>query len=347
MQGADVPEPAAATQDLGDDRPAVLDQELSGLPDKYRAVLILSDLEGKTRKEVARQLGLPEGTAASRLTRARAMLAKRLARRGVAPSGVALPAVLSQKAAVVPASLVSSTIQAASDFVAGQAVAAGVVSARAAALAKGVLKTMLLNKLKAVTIATLLIALLGLGGGAFAWRGLAADYPGRHGGKETPPAKDEDLKKKLLELDEQWWKGDVETLGKLAADDLITVSGVGRYDKAALLEATKNRNGVDWTRRGVEVSRVSKDVAVVTYVYDCKIVLSDRTAGPKLPGPEALHDVSEPRGRLGRGLCAGDDPAGRRIAPPARGFHPLGGGVRVRPVDGKRGSAVPVQVATS
>lgn len=136
---------------------------------------------------------------------------------------------------------------------------------------------MLLNKLKAVTISVLLIALLGLGGGAFAWRGLAAEYPGRQAGKETTPGKDDDLKKKLLELDEQWWKGDVEMLRKLAADDLITVSGVGRYDKAALLEASKNRHAADWTRRDVEVSRVSKDVAVVTYVYDCKIVLSDGT----------------------------------------------------------------------
>jgi hypothetical protein len=40
---------------------------LSRLPDKYRAVLVLCDLEGKTRTEAAVQLGLPEGTIASRL----------------------------------------------------------------------------------------------------------------------------------------------------------------------------------------------------------------------------------------------------------------------------------------
>ena len=33
--------------------------ELDRLPDKYRAVLVLCDLEGKTRKEVAQQLGWP------------------------------------------------------------------------------------------------------------------------------------------------------------------------------------------------------------------------------------------------------------------------------------------------
>jgi RNA polymerase sigma factor (sigma-70 family) len=66
---------------------AVLDQELTRLPDKYRAVLVLCDLEGKTRKKVAQQLNLPDGTVASRLASARRMLAKRLSRRGFMISG--------------------------------------------------------------------------------------------------------------------------------------------------------------------------------------------------------------------------------------------------------------------
>src|SRR5437588_420431 len=76
-------------QDAAGDRAdlrAVLDTELQRLPPRCRAVLLLSDLEGKTRKEVARQLGWPEGTVASRLARARARLAKRLARHGLAGS---------------------------------------------------------------------------------------------------------------------------------------------------------------------------------------------------------------------------------------------------------------------
>src|SRR6202011_608532 len=102
----------------------LLDQELSRLPDRYRAVIVLCDLEGKTRKEVATQLGCPEGTVASRLVRARSMLAKRLTQRGVALSGGALAAVLSKNAASagVPASVVMSTIKAANLFAAGQAV---------------------------------------------------------------------------------------------------------------------------------------------------------------------------------------------------------------------------------
>src|SRR6266571_1654903 len=82
-QVTDMPEPVIIEQDLWNGLQPLLDQELSRLPDIYRIVLVLSDLEGKTRKEAARHLGLPEGTVGSRLARARVMLAKRLAQRGV------------------------------------------------------------------------------------------------------------------------------------------------------------------------------------------------------------------------------------------------------------------------
>src|SRR6516165_6636399 len=44
----------------------VVDEELSCLPDHYRGVIVLCDLEGMTRREAARQLGIPEGSVASR-----------------------------------------------------------------------------------------------------------------------------------------------------------------------------------------------------------------------------------------------------------------------------------------
>ena len=65
----------------------VLDEELARLADKYRVLLVLCDLEGRTRKEAATLLGIPEGTVATRLTQARAMLAKRLTKRGLARIG--------------------------------------------------------------------------------------------------------------------------------------------------------------------------------------------------------------------------------------------------------------------
>jgi RNA polymerase sigma factor (sigma-70 family) len=166
VQVTEMPQSAVAAPDLWDDVRPLLDQELTRLPDRYRVVVVLCDLEGKTRKEAARQLGLPEGTVASRLARARAMLAKRLARHGLGVSGGALAAVLSQKAASasVPSSVVSSTIKAASLLAAGQA-AAGLISAKVAALTEGVLKGMLLYKLKTVAIALLVVAAVASAGG--------------------------------------------------------------------------------------------------------------------------------------------------------------------------------------
>jgi formylglycine-generating enzyme required for sulfatase activity len=142
---------------------------LTRLPEKYRVAIVRCDLEGETRKEAARQLGVPEGTLAGRLTRGRALLAKRLARHGLTVSGGTLAAVLSQDAAsaCVPTSVLTATIKAVTLAAAGPA-AAGLVSAKVAALTEGVLKAMLLNKLK--TVMTVLFVALGLvvfGGGLY------------------------------------------------------------------------------------------------------------------------------------------------------------------------------------
>jgi RNA polymerase sigma factor (sigma-70 family) len=159
-----LPEPALEQRDVWDDLRPRLDQELSRLPDKYRAVIVLCDLEGKTRKEAARHFHLPEGTVASRLATARTMLARRLTRSGLVVSGAALAAALAQQAsASVPVSVASGTIKAAGLFAAGQAAAAGALSGQAVALAEGVLRTMLLTKLKITTAVLVVAAALGAG----------------------------------------------------------------------------------------------------------------------------------------------------------------------------------------
>jgi RNA polymerase sigma factor (sigma-70 family) len=163
-----MPEPQAVPEpDRWQDVQPLLDQELRRLPQKYRVAIILCDLEGKTRKEAARQLEVPEGTLSTRLRTARMMLAKRLARFGLALSGGALATMGVRQAAsaCVPRCVVSSTIKAVTLFAAGQAASMAAISVQAATLAEGVLKSMYLTKLKALALGLLLVAALGSGAG--------------------------------------------------------------------------------------------------------------------------------------------------------------------------------------
>ena len=161
-QVTEMPDPEAVQQDQWCDLQPLLDQELNGLPEHYRLPILLCDLEGKTIKDAAQQLGWPQGSLAGRLARGRKLLAKRLASRGVVLSAGPLAAVVSQNVASagVPTSLMSSTVKAAAMIAAGQATVAGAIPAKVAILTEGVLKAMLLSKVKTSTVGLLLVALL-------------------------------------------------------------------------------------------------------------------------------------------------------------------------------------------
>jgi RNA polymerase sigma factor (sigma-70 family) len=201
-QVAAMPEPALEQQ-LWDDLLPLLDQELSRLPDRYRAVIVLCDLEGKTRREAAQHFRVPEGTVASRLATARAMLAKRLARHGLPVSATALAALLAQQtaSAAVPATVAAATICAAGLFAAG-ATAGGALSARAAALATSVLTSMLLTKLRIATAVVVVVA--GLAAAAVA---LTRPAPADSAAPVVPVAKDGD--REVVEASGLWpqWRG--------------------------------------------------------------------------------------------------------------------------------------------
>jgi RNA polymerase sigma-70 factor (ECF subfamily) len=143
----------------------LLDREVNRLPAKYRVPLVCCDLEGRSRKQAARQLGLPEGTLSSRLARARALLKKRLTRQGVTVGSMSLATVLSQQAvrAFVPAALVSATVKAATLFGACSAPATAAISTNVLALAKAGFKALLLAKLKVALVVLLAAGLLGVG----------------------------------------------------------------------------------------------------------------------------------------------------------------------------------------
>ncbi len=179
-----------ATDDTWESLLEILDGELNALPEKYRAPIVLCDLEGLSYREAAARLRCPQGTLSGRLTRARALLARRVARHGVPVTTVALAALLAREAsAAVPPSLVAWAIKAGAVFAAGKALTEGVVSAKVASLTEGVLKMLLLSKLKSVAGGLLLVAAII----AVSWTWTAAvsaraGEPGNDGASRTEEA---------------------------------------------------------------------------------------------------------------------------------------------------------------
>jgi RNA polymerase sigma factor (sigma-70 family) len=130
-----------------DDLREVLHREVSLLPERYRAAVVLCLLEGLTPEQAAQQLGWPAGTVHSRLARGRERLRGRLTRQGLAPGIVGaglLPA--AEPAGAVPPSLVAATGRAAMRIMAGELVD-GIVSGSVAALTRGALRTKMMTKL--------------------------------------------------------------------------------------------------------------------------------------------------------------------------------------------------------
>jgi RNA polymerase sigma-70 factor (ECF subfamily) len=65
---------------IGNETTAALHRTVRELPERYRDVIILCDLEERSYEDVARLIGRPVGTVRSRLHRARALLSAKLKR---------------------------------------------------------------------------------------------------------------------------------------------------------------------------------------------------------------------------------------------------------------------------
>lgn len=161
-----------------EDLKGVLDTELARLPDKFRSVVVLCLIEGRTNAEAAAMLAVPVGTIDSRLNAARKKLQAALTRRGVAVTvGATLGQMLGGPIAATGGpgfvELVSHTVHAVLAEAAGPGT--GAISPAVTELARGVatMTTMNVRLLAALGVA---LGLLGTAGAGI-YYAAAADKP--------------------------------------------------------------------------------------------------------------------------------------------------------------------------
>ncbi|MDY3560977.1 TIGR03009 domain-containing protein [Gemmata sp. JC673] len=210
----------------------VLDAELNALPAKYRDALVFCELQGRSRAEAARELGLREGTLSSRLARGRELLRKRLLKHGtLLPAGgvAALFTVAEVGRATVPAALLTVVSELAKSG------ATGAVPVAAARLTDEVLKSMFLTKLRTTgALALLVCATAGLTAGWSPESSFPAAESNLAAKASEPPKRTEDkpvvapqpadkkpVAPKLTDREalQGWWIADSVDFGNNASDD--------------------------------------------------------------------------------------------------------------------------------
>ncbi len=163
--------------------------ELERLPEKYRAPIILCDLEGLSHEQAAVQLHQSARTIRRRLAGGRGILRARLAHRGLIHAARSLSAGFAPAAirGAVPTDRASTIIRAAMRITSGRATALA-TSIRVTSWVEGEIATMFLTRLKAAMVLVLILGLVGTGAGVFArnlWE--AADGQGPATGIVTAP----------------------------------------------------------------------------------------------------------------------------------------------------------------
>jgi RNA polymerase sigma factor (sigma-70 family) len=135
---------------------AILSEEITRLPETYRAPVVLCYLQAMSYQAAAASLGVTEDTVRGRLARARERLRKSLTRRGVeVPAIVAItrPAI---PPVVVRSGLVQATARAAATLSVGGTASVGGFSRSVISLYERACRTMMLTKLKLAAAAVML-----------------------------------------------------------------------------------------------------------------------------------------------------------------------------------------------
>ncbi len=273
------PEPHADTSADRADLLAVLDEELHNLPERYRAVVVLCDLEGLTRREAAKALSCPEGTVAGRLARARYMLAARLTARGVGSAGAALAVVLSERTtmAITPAAVLQVGRAGHVDSLASAA-GKGFISPRVAATTEEVLKSMFATRLRTAAAVVLCcgLALAGTVGAVhFANAGLQPVHlePGKAEEPDKKPPTDKPP----------------EPAAKEAEEKILTVFPLKKLDP----EATAKVISGAYQDKGVTATALGAERSIMVYANDRITVeidgLLQKLGEPKLKRASAIR----------------------------------------------------------
>jgi RNA polymerase sigma factor (sigma-70 family) len=280
-----MPEPAAPAPNQWHDLQPLIDQELNGLPENYRLPILLCDLEGKSIKEATLQLGWPQGTLAGRLARGRKLLARRLTNRGVLVSAASLAAVISPNVASagVPTSLMISTVKTATLIAAGQAPAAGVVPAKVATLMQGVLRTMLLTKLK--TVSVVLLVVLGVvvfGGGLLEHQKATGQQVQAKPDEKAKNSKTDQPKDLSIEVGQEQPKDKVNLpRGPVPVQGVIKLSSDKKYISVQTLRLSYYEPVTTEVKGKKVTSYVVKD-EVTTTNYSCDVIQVYVVGGEKL-----------------------------------------------------------------
>ena len=211
------------------DHDSAVHEEVNRLPEKYRAPVVLCDLEGRTHHEAARFLGLPIGTVKSRQSQGRRLIRDQLVRRGLgfAVAGAVVESMRQSAAAASPKELLPNIVSAAMRQSA-RVLTTGGASSAVLTLTQGVVRAMLWTRIRHLAVVTLAVGIAG-GGASVCVRGSQ-----EAGAKDKQAATSEQTPKPERSKNAAGPTAAAEPRQKLRAQQLATRKAKALYEMAKL-----------------------------------------------------------------------------------------------------------------